>query len=90
MGRVDTVHPGNRTTFGVGGSESQHLGFGIHSVGFSWARCAGATATQTPPSPLNAQAKEYNDMLVDMSDGATPPLRLTRCLTIGGGHDNVC
>ena len=83
------VHPGNRTTFGVGGTESQHLGFGILSIGFSWSRCSDATATQTPPSPLDAQAKEYNDMLIDMSDGLIPPLRLMRCLTIGGGHTNV-
>ena len=83
------VHPVNRSTFGVGGSESQHLGFGIRSVGFSWAKCAGATATQTPPGPLSAPAKDYNDMSIDMSDGAIPPLRLLRCLTIGGGHANV-
>lgn len=83
------VHPGNRSTFGVGGPESQHLGFGIRSVGSSWAKCADATAAQTPPGPLNTPAKDYNDMSIDMSDGAIPPLRLLRYLTIGGGHANV-
>ena len=83
------VHPGNRSTFGVGGTESQHLGFAILSVGWSWNKCKDATAIQTPPIPLNVEAKAYNNMLVDMSDGLIPQLRLMRCLTIGGGHTNV-
>ena len=83
------VHPGNRSSFGVGGSESQHLGFDILSVGWSWSECKDATAIQTPPAPLNKEAKEYNDMLVDVNDGLIPPLRLMRCLTIAGGHTNV-
>ena len=30
------VHPANRSAFGVGGSESQHLGSRILKVGWSW------------------------------------------------------
>ena len=83
------VHPGNRSTFGVGGTDSQHLGFNILSVGFAWEECKDATAIQAPPAPLNKEAKDYNDMLVEVSDGLIPPLRLIRCLTIAGGHTNV-
>ena len=84
------VHPGNRSTFGVGGTDSQHLGFNILSVGFAWEECKDATAIQAPPAPLNKEAKDYNDMLVEVSDGLIPPLRLIRCLTIAGGGTLMC
>jgi hypothetical protein len=83
------VHPGNRSTFGVGGTDSQYLGFDIVSVGFAWEECKDATAIQAPRAPVNKEAKDYNDELVEISDGLIPPLRLMRCLTIAGGHTNV-
>ena len=83
------VHPGNRSTFGVSGTDSQHLGFQILTVGWSWTKCKDATAIQAPPAPLNSAASTYNDMLADMSDGLIPPLKPIRCLTIAGGHTNV-
>ena len=83
------VHPGNRSSFGVGGADSQHLGFGILQVGWSWSKAKDATAIQSPPGSLTTEAAEYNKMLVDASDGLIPPLTLMRCLTIGGGHTNV-
>ena len=84
------VHPGNRSTFGVGGTDSQHLGFDILSVGWSWTECKDATAVQAPPAPaLNKESREYNDMLIDVNDGLIPALPLMRCLTIAGGHTNV-
>ena len=82
------VHPGNRSSFGVSGHDSQHLGFKILSVGWSWAKCTDATAVQAPPAPLDKQVRIYNDELVALSDGLLPPLKVLQALTIGGGHTN--
>ena len=82
------VHPGNRSSLGVSGHDAQHLGFKILSVGWSWAKCADATAVQAPPTPLDKQVRLYNEELVALSDGLLPPLKVLQALTIGGGHTN--
>ena len=83
------VHPGNRSSFGVGGTEAQQLGFDILSVGWSWNKCSDAMAVHVPPAPLDVAGSAYNASLADVSDGLIPPTKIMRCLTVGGGHTNV-
>ena len=83
------VHPANRSAFGVGGSESQHLGSRILKVGWSWNKCADSTCFQMPPHPLDAPGIAYNKSLVDLSDALIPPLQMLTHMSIGGGHTNT-
>ena len=83
------VHSANRCSFGVGGSESQHLGGKIISTGFSWKRCEGATAIQVPPSPLDKTEIEFNNQLVEISEDLIPSLKMLTQMSIGGGHTNT-
>ena len=83
------VHPANRSKFGVGGSESQHLGSRILKVGWSWKKCNESTCFQMPPHPLDAPGIAYNKSLVDLSDALIPPLQMLTHMSIGGGHTNT-
>ena len=46
------VDEANRSTFGVGGSESQFFGGNILRPGSSWEQCADSTSLQNPFAPL--------------------------------------
>lgn len=82
------VHPQNRSTLGVGGAESHDLGKKILKGGFSWRKCADATAVEV--DPLNsAEAESTNKDIVNLSAGMIPPLKQLKLLSIGGSHTNV-
>jgi hypothetical protein len=83
------VHQSNRSTFGVGGADAQHLGDKILSVGFSWAKCGDCTAIQSPPPPHDAEIVEYNKLLEAFSDGLIPQGKPFQAYSVGGGHTNV-
>ena len=83
------VDEDNRSTFGVGGSESQFLGANILRVGFSWKKCADSTCLQNPPAPLDKRGRTYNQSLVDVSDSLIPNLTLMTHKSLGGGHTNT-
>ena len=83
------VDKGNRSSLGVGGSESQHLGYKILSVGWSWQKCNDSNLFQMPPQPLAAAQVEFNDNLVALSDGLVPPLASLTHVSFGGGHTNT-
>ena len=84
------VHPDNRSTQGVGGSEAHCHGRDILKAGFSWQRAADAVAVEMPPSgPRKDAAIRFNESLVRLSGGLIPPLEVLRVLSISGSHTNT-
>ena len=83
------VHPQNRASLGVGGSEAHHHGAQILKAGFSWSKCSDVVAIESPPAPHDAEAVAANLQYEALSDGLIPPLHMLRLLSLGGGHTNT-
>jgi hypothetical protein len=83
------VHPINRSSLGVIGSDAQELGAEILSDGWSWHKCAHSTAFQAPPGDWIEEAKAFNDHLVSLSEGVIPELRSLQVLSVGCSHTNT-
>ena len=83
------VHPGNRSSLGVGASEAHHHGARIVQSGWSWSKASDVSALECPPPPYDRDAQQMNKLYVDMSEGGIPPLRLLKLLSIGGAHTNT-
>lgn len=79
----------NRAQFGVGFSESQHLGADILKQGWSWRKASSVTAVERPPKPFDQTDVDFNNRLVQLSDGLMPPLASLKLLSLGGGHTNT-
>jgi hypothetical protein len=85
------VHPCNRGGLGLQGAEVHQLGLAHCSAGYSWDMASrGATAVQSPPAPEDAEAAQFNQLMVDLDDGRWfPAVTQLALLSIGGGHSNA-
>ena len=83
------VHEGNRSKFGVGGSESQHHGAEVLTSGWSFKKAADATAFEVPPAPFDEPQAIFNVELQMQSQGLIPPLIMLKLLSVGGSHTNT-
>ena len=83
------VHPRNRSGAGFGGSESQVHGGECLRAGFSFKKAADATAFQTPPTPWDHEAVEFNDKQCTMSGGLVPKLDKLDLISVGTTHTNT-
>ena len=83
------VHPQNRSSLGVGGSEAHHHGAQVLKAGWSWSKCADVVGIEAPLPPHNQEAIAANEQYVALSDGFIPPLQTLRLLSVGGGHTNT-
>ena len=83
------VDPKNRSKLGVGGSESHIHGHAILKAGWSWKKSSDATCSQVPPEPWLEEFKEYNDGLVNVSNGFVPQLKTLQFVSCGGSHTNT-
>ena len=83
------VHPQNRSSLGVGGSEAHHNGAQVLKAGWSWSKCADVVGIEAPLPPHNQEAIAANEQYVALSDGFIPPLQTLRLLRVGGGHTNT-
>ena len=82
------VSPHNRSKLGVVGADSQYLGKDILDDGWSWRKTSDSSAFEMPPAPHDKEAIEYNEDLIEVSDGLMPPLQPLKILTVGGSHTN--
>jgi hypothetical protein len=83
------VHRKNRSTHGVGASESQCHGKDILLEGFSWKKASDATAVEKPPPPFDKDDVAFNDALVEKSMNLIPPLITLEIESVGGSHTNT-
>ena len=84
------VHERNRSSLGVGGSESHHLGARILRMGFSWSKCDDATAFTAPQTgPRAKSAQKTNTRLVELSNGLLPALSQLQAVSVAGSHTNT-
>ena len=84
------VHERNRSSLGVGGSESHHLGARILRMGFSWSKCDDATAFAAPQTgPRAKAAQQKNARFAELSNGLIPALTQLQALSVAGSHTNT-
>lgn len=83
------VHPKNRCSLGVGGSEAHLHGAQILACGWSWRKASDATAVEAPPPGMNDEALKANEDWVRLSGGLIPPLTTLKLLSLGGAHTNT-
>ena len=86
------VHPENRSSASVGGSEAQvHGSHLLSKAGFSLKKASDAIAFQSPPAHTEhfREAKAFNDKQCSLSDGLVPPLSKLILLSVGATHTNT-
>ena len=79
------VHEKNRSRFGLGCGAMNIHGAGIVAQGFSWKKSSDVMAIR-----FNGDSAtwNFNEQLVELSQGMLPPLRMIKLISIGGTNTN--
>ena len=85
------MHHDNRSSHLVEAVGSQQHGNDILGVGFSWLKCADATAAQAPPmhTPDYKKLMTSNKKLVELSNNMIPPLVDLQIASLGSSFTNT-
>ena len=81
------THKNNRSGEGVGAIQSHYHGYDIVSEGWSWHKAADAVAVEYVDGDI--ENLDFNNKLVDISDGMFPPFRLVSLLSVSASHTNA-